>query len=161
MFRRTFEAQIWQWPINRLNTTNTNMYTFMFGQHIPGPGKRRVREAVAQKDAELAETDIAVRARDVMDRVKRACAELFVARKAIEVHHASVGLLRQLADVAQAKEPRCRIRRHEAHRRTDHRRHGDVNDPCADHHAGHLLHHEAARAAPGALKSSGMTILIG
>ena len=89
------------------------MYTFMFfifGRDIPGPGKRRVREAVAQKDAELAETDTAVRARDVVDRVKRAYAELFVARKAIEVHHASVDLLWQLADVTQAKEPRCRIR---------------------------------------------------
>lgn len=105
----TFEAQIWQWPINTLNPTNTNMYMFMFGQDIPGPGKRRLREAVVQKEVELAETDIAVRARDVVDRVKRAYAELFLARKAIEVHHASVDLLRQLADVAQAKYTTGRI----------------------------------------------------
>ena len=105
----TFEAQIWQWPINTLNPTNTNMYMFMFGQDIPGPGKRRLREAVAQKDVELAQTDIAVRARDVVDRVKRAYAELFLARRAIEVHHASVDLLRQLADAAQAKYRTGRI----------------------------------------------------
>lgn len=105
----TFEAQIWQWPINTLNPTNTNMYMFMFGQDIPGPGKRRLREAVVQKDVELAEIDIAVRARDVVDRVKRAYAELFLARKAIEIHHASVDLLRQLADVAQAKYTTGRI----------------------------------------------------
>ncbi len=105
----TFEAQIWQWPINTLNPTNTDMYMFMVGQDIPGPGKRRLREAVVQKDVELAETDIAVRARDVVDRVKRAYAELFLARKAIEVHHASVDLLRQLADVAQAKYTTGRI----------------------------------------------------
>ena len=105
----TFEAQIWQWPINTLNPTNTTMYMFMVGQDIPGPGKRRLREAVAQKDVELAETDIAIRARDVVDRVKRAYAELFVARKAIEVHHASVDLLRQLADVAQVKYTTGRI----------------------------------------------------
>lgn len=105
----TFEAQIWQWPIHTLNPTNTNMYMFMVGQDIPGPGKRRLREAVVQKDVELAGTDIAVRARDVVDRVKRAYAELFLARKAIEVHHASVDLLRQLADVAQAKYTTGRI----------------------------------------------------
>ena len=105
----TFEAQIWQWPIDTLNPTNTNMYMFMVSQDIPGPGKRRLREAVVQKDVELAETDIAVRARDVVDRVKRAYAELFLARKAIEVHHASVDLLRQLADVAQAKYTTGRI----------------------------------------------------
>lgn len=105
----TFEAQIWQWPIDTVNPANTNMYMFMFGQDIPGPGKRRLREAVVQKDVALAETDIAVRARDVVDRVKRAYAELFLARKAIEVHHASVDLLRQLADVAQAKYTTGRI----------------------------------------------------
>lgn len=105
----TFEAQIWQWPINTLNPSNTNMYMFMVGQDIPGPGKRRLREAVVQKDVELAGTDIAVRARDVVDRIKRAYAELFLARKAIEVHHASVDLLRQLADVAQAKYTTGRI----------------------------------------------------
>lgn len=105
----TFEAQIWQWPINTVNPANTNMYMFMVGQDIPGPGKRRLREAVVQKDVELAETDIAVRARHVVDQVKRAYAELFLARKAIEVHHASVDLLRQLADVAQAKYTTGRI----------------------------------------------------
>jgi cobalt-zinc-cadmium efflux system outer membrane protein len=105
----TFEAQIWQWPINTLNPTDTNMYMFMFGQDIPGPGKRRLREAVAQKDVQLADTDIAVRARGVVDSVKRAYVEVFVARKAMEIHHASVDLLRQLADAAQAKYTTGRI----------------------------------------------------
>jgi outer membrane protein TolC len=105
----TLEAQIWQWPIGTLNPARTNMYMFMVGQDVPGRGKRRLREAVALKDAELAEADIAVRARDVIDRVKRAYADLFLARKAIEVHHASVDLLRQLADVAQAKYATGRI----------------------------------------------------
>lgn len=105
----TFEAQIWQWPINTLNPANTNMYMFMFGQDIPGPGKRRLRQAVVEKEVELAATDIAVRARDVVDQVKRAYAELFLSRKAIEVHHGSVDLLRQLADVAQVKYTTGRI----------------------------------------------------
>lgn len=105
----TFEAQIWQWPINTLNPANTNMYMFMAGQDIPGPGKRRLREAVIAKEVELAETEIAVQARGVVERVKHAYAELFLARKAISVHHASVDLLRQLADVAQVKYTTGRI----------------------------------------------------
>ncbi|MGH9311584.1 MAG: TolC family protein [Vicinamibacterales bacterium] len=105
----TLEAQIWQWPINTLNPANTNMYMFMVGQDIPGSGKRRLRAAVAEKDVELAATEIAVRARDVVDRVKRTYADLFLARKAIEVHLASVELLRQFAEVTQAKYATGRI----------------------------------------------------
>jgi len=105
----TFEAQIWQWPIHTLNPARTNMYMFMLGQDIPGPGKRRLRSAVAEKDVELAASEIALGAREVVTRVKRAYADLFLARKGIEVHHASVDLMRQLAEIAQAKYATGRI----------------------------------------------------
>src|SRR5712692_4731283 len=39
------EAQIWQWPINTINPTNTNMYMLMAGQDFPGRGKRDLRAA--------------------------------------------------------------------------------------------------------------------
>ena len=32
----SFEAQIWQWPINTLNAGNTNMYMFTVAQSLPG-----------------------------------------------------------------------------------------------------------------------------
>ena len=99
----TFEAQIWQWPVTTLNALNTNSYMFTFNQGLPGRGKRVLREAVAAKDVELAETEIAARARDVIGRIKRTYAELFVSRKALEVHLASVSLLRQLADISAAR----------------------------------------------------------
>jgi outer membrane protein, heavy metal efflux system len=99
----TFEAQIWQWPINTLNPARTNMYMFSLDQMIPGPGKRGLREALSRKDVELAEAGIAVRARDIVDRVKQAYADLLLARKAIGIQRASIDLLRQLADAAQAK----------------------------------------------------------
>jgi outer membrane protein TolC len=105
----TLEAQIWQWPINTLNPANTSMYMFMVGQDIPGAGKRGLRAAVAEKDVQLAAIEIAVRARDVVDRVKRTYADLFLARKAIEVHLASVELLRQFAEVTQVKYTTGRI----------------------------------------------------
>lgn len=104
-----FEAQIWQWPINTLNPANTDMFMFMVGQDIPGRGKRQLRAAVAEKDVELAANEIAVRAREVLDQVKRAYAELFVTRKEIDIHLANVNLLRQFADISQAKYVTGRI----------------------------------------------------
>jgi outer membrane protein, heavy metal efflux system len=105
----TFEAQIWQWPINTVNPANTTMYMFTVGQDIPGRGKRRARAAVLEKDAEVAETEIAVRAREVIEEVKRTYAELFLARQHIHIHVQSVDLLRQFADVAEAKYTTGRI----------------------------------------------------
>lgn len=99
----TFEAQIWQWPFNTLNPANVDMYMFMAGQDIPGPGKRALRAAVAAKDVQLAETEIAVGARGVIDAVKRAYSDLFLSRTAITIHHESLDLLRQFADITSAK----------------------------------------------------------
>lgn len=103
------EGTIWQWPINTLNPANTNMYMLMVGQEFPGRGKRDLRAAVVEKDIGLAETDVAVRARQIVNDVKQAYASLFIARRAIEIHVASVDLLRQLADVAQIKYTTGRI----------------------------------------------------
>lgn len=105
----SFEAQIWQWPLTAFNPADTSMYMFTIGQDLPGRGKRRLRVAVAEKDVEIAENEIAVRGRDVLDQVKRTYAELFVARKDIEIHLASVDLLRQFAEISHAKYAAGRI----------------------------------------------------
>ena len=99
----TAEAQIWQWPINTLNPANTNMYMFMLGQDLPGRGKRDARAAVAEKDVALADANVAVRARQIVNEITQAYASLFIARKATDVHLASVDLLRQIADAGQVK----------------------------------------------------------
>jgi cobalt-zinc-cadmium efflux system outer membrane protein len=85
------------------------MYMFMLGQDIPGRGKRDLRAALAEKDIALAQTDVTIRARQVVNEVKQAYAQLFIARKATEVHLASVELLRQIADVSQLKYATGRI----------------------------------------------------
>jgi outer membrane protein TolC len=103
------EAQIWQWPIATLNPANTNMYMFTLSQPLPGSGKRELRAALASKDVALAESDLAIRARQVVADVKQAYATLYLARKAIDVHLESVDLLRQIADVSQAKYTTGRI----------------------------------------------------
>ena len=103
------EAQIWQFPVNTLNPANANMYMFMVGQELPGRGKRALRESVLQTDVELAEADIAVRARAVVDEVKRAYAELFLARASIDIYRDNLALLRQFADISHAKYETGRI----------------------------------------------------
>src|SRR5437867_3014731 len=103
------EAQVWQWPINSINPKNTNMYMFMVSQELPGRGKRDLRAAVAEKDIALAENDVTVRARQIVNEIKQGYATLFIARKAIDVHLESVDLLRQIADVSQTKYTTGRI----------------------------------------------------
>jgi len=97
------EAQIWQWPITTLNPTATNMYMFTARQEIPGRGKRDAEAALLDADAAVAGNAVAVQAREVVDQVKRAYADLYLARKAIDVHLESVGLVRQFADVSAVK----------------------------------------------------------
>ena len=99
----SFEAQIWQWPVSTINPLNTNMYMFTIQQDLPGRGKRDARAAVAEKEAELASTEIAVRAREVIKDVMRAYADLAVARRAIDIRLGSVDLLRQFADASTIK----------------------------------------------------------
>ena len=103
------EAQIWQWPFNSINPADTNMYMLMVTQDLPGRGKRQLRAAVVEKDIALAESDIAIRARDVVNQIKQSYAALYIARKAIAVYLDSVELLRQIADVSQAKYTTGRI----------------------------------------------------
>jgi outer membrane protein, heavy metal efflux system len=99
----TLEAQIWQWPINTLNPANTSMYMLTVTQDIPGRGKRQLQQTLAEKDADIAANDIAIRAREVVERVKRAYADLYLSRKAIEIHQASVALLREFAEASTIK----------------------------------------------------------
>ena len=103
------EAQIWQWPLNTLNPARTNMYMFMLTQEFPGRGKRALRVGVAEKDIAVAESGVVARTRDVINQVKQTYADLFVSRKAAETDRAAADLLRQLADVAQAKYETGRI----------------------------------------------------
>ena len=56
---------------------------------------------------------------------------------------------------------RRRLGRHEADRRPDHRRDGDLDDSCADHHAGDFLPHEALCLAQGHPSGCGDGAVVG
>jgi outer membrane protein TolC len=95
----TFEAQIWRWPLTTVNPLDTEMYMFTASQDLPGRGKRALRATVLEKEADQASNEIAVRARDVINQVKQAYADLFVSRQAVAVHQESVELLRQTTEL--------------------------------------------------------------
>ena len=97
------EGQIWQWPINTLDPSNVAMYMVIGEQELPGRGKRAAREAVALKDVQLAEAAVPVRARDIVAGVQRAYADLYLARKAIEVSARTGEILKQVADATQVR----------------------------------------------------------
>lgn len=122
------EAQVWQWPVNTLNPASVGMYMLMVSQEVPGRGKRALRTVLAEKDVALAENDVALRMRDLASEVRHAYTSLFIARRAIEVHQASVELLRQMTDVAQAKYSTGRISQQDVLKPTLElsRLHGDI-----------------------------------
>jgi outer membrane protein TolC len=109
----SFEAQIWQWPVTTVNPLNTNMYMFTIQQEIPGRGKRDLRAALAEKEVEQVSADVAVRARDVVKEIMRAYADLVIARRATEIHLASVDVLRQFADASTLKYSAGRSSQHD------------------------------------------------
>jgi outer membrane protein, heavy metal efflux system len=96
-------AQIWQWPVSSLNPRNTGGYMVMAEQSFPGRGKRALRERAAAAEIPVMEYDVAADARRVVEAVTQAYTELAFARASSDVYRANLGLLRQLADSAQAR----------------------------------------------------------
>ena len=99
----TLDAEIWQWPLTSVNPLDTNMYMFTMRQEIPGRGKRAALRAAADSRVDVANNDIAVRAREVIAQVARAYAELAISRQSITNHLAHVDLLRQTAELTTVR----------------------------------------------------------
>lgn len=72
-------------------------------QAFPFPGKLVLREQVARRSAEIAEQALRAKERELIVRLKQAYYDLFLAHKAIQIHHEQVQLLRQFVEVANAK----------------------------------------------------------
>jgi outer membrane protein TolC len=96
------EAQIWQWPLTTINPAGAT-YMFAAQQDFPGRGKRDLRAKLSLAEVAAAEAAIPVRARDIVNDIKRTYAELFVARKSVEVTKETIDLLRQIAESTQVR----------------------------------------------------------
>ncbi len=107
------EVRIWRWPVTTLDPRRVDMYMLTLDQALPGPGKRRLRAELAASDVELAQAALAAETRAVIDEVAAAYAELRLARRAVDLHRASVALLHQFADISQAKYASGRFAQHD------------------------------------------------
>ena len=95
-----FETQIWGWPVTTLNPARTDMYMFMTEQELPGRGKRAARELVSQREAEMTQRLIVVRANEIVNDVKQAYVELLQARATTALYDQQTPILREIADAA-------------------------------------------------------------
>lgn len=72
-------------------------------QAFPFPGKLVLREQVARRSAEITEQALCAKERELIARLKQAYYDLFLAHKAIRIHHEQVQLLRQFVEIADAR----------------------------------------------------------
>ncbi len=71
------------------------------GQNIPWPGTLAAREAVAEHQAAMANRDVDVLRLQLAATTKSAYAEWYFIERAVEIHHATHALLRELKTVAE------------------------------------------------------------
>jgi outer membrane protein, heavy metal efflux system len=94
------EAQIWGWPVTTLNPARTDMYMLTAEQELPGKGKRAARTLVAQRDAEISQQLIAVRANEILSDLRQAYVDLAFTRKAFDVYAQQTNLLQEITETA-------------------------------------------------------------
>ena len=94
------EAQIWGWPITTLNPARTDMYMLTAEQELPGKGKRAARTLVVQRDAEISQQLIAVRANQILSDLRQAYVDLAFTREAFDVYAQQTNLLQEITETA-------------------------------------------------------------
>jgi outer membrane protein TolC len=94
------EAQIWGWPVTTLNPVRTDMYMVMAEQELPGKGKRAARALVAEREADMSQQQVAVRANQILADVRNAYIDLAFTRETFALYSRQAALLDQLTETA-------------------------------------------------------------
>ena len=94
------EAQIWGWPVTSLNPARTDMYMLMAEQELPGKGKRAARVLVAEREADLSQQQIAVRANEILADVRNAYIDLAFTRETFALYSRQTALLNEVTETA-------------------------------------------------------------
>ena len=94
--------QFWNSP-QSFNVTRSDNTILGLSQSFPFPGKLALKGDVASRSAEMTEQSVRAKERDLVARLKRDYYDLFVAQKAVQLHHEQVDLLRQFVAIANAK----------------------------------------------------------
>ncbi len=95
-------VQLWNFP-QTFNVTQTQNNIFGLSQNLPFPGKLALKGDVASRSADMTEQAVRAKERELVARLKQAYYDLFLAQKAIQIHHEQVELLRQFVEIANAK----------------------------------------------------------
>jgi outer membrane protein, heavy metal efflux system len=95
-------VQLWNIP-QPFKATQADNSIFGLSQNLPFPGKLALKGDVASRSAEITEQAVRAKERELVARLKRDYYDLFVAQKAIQIHHEQVDLLRQFVAIANAK----------------------------------------------------------
>lgn len=98
----TLSVQLWNVP-QTFNVTQTQNSIFGLSQSFPFPGKLALKGDVASRSAEMTEQTVHGKERELVARLKQAYYDLFLAQKAIQIHHEQVELIRQFVEIANAK----------------------------------------------------------
>ncbi|MGH7206809.1 MAG: TolC family protein, partial [Nitrospiraceae bacterium] len=98
----TLQVQWWNFPEN-FNPGQAANTILSLSQKFPFPGKLALKEEVASRSAGITEQALHAKERDLIARVKQAYYDLFLAHKAIQIHHEQIDLLRQFFEIANAK----------------------------------------------------------
>jgi len=98
----TLSVQLWNIP-QPFKATQADNAIFGLSQNLPFPGKRSLKGDVASRSAEMTEQAVRAKERELVARLKQAYYDLFLAQKAVQIHHQQVDLLRQFVEIANAK----------------------------------------------------------
>ena len=85
------------------NVTQTQNSIFGLSQNLPFPGKLALKSEMAGKSAEMAEQALRAKERELVARLKQVYYDLFLADKAIQIHHEQINLLKQFFEIANAR----------------------------------------------------------
>ncbi len=95
-------VQLWNFP-QSFNVTQTQNSIFSLSQSFPFPGKLALKGDIASRSAEMTEQALRAKEREVVARLKQTYYDLFLAHKAIQIHHEQINLLKQFFETANAK----------------------------------------------------------
>ncbi|MDF0644771.1 MAG: TolC family protein [Nitrospira sp.] len=98
----TLSVQLWNFP-QTFNVTQAQNTIFGLSQSFPFPGKLALKGEVASRSAEMTEQAVRAKERELVARLKQAYYDLFLAQKALQIHHEQVDLLRQFVEIAAAR----------------------------------------------------------
>src|SRR6185295_10405386 len=83
--------------------TQADNTIFGLSQSLPFPGKLALKGDVASRSAEMTEQSVRAKERELVARLKQAYYDVFLAQKAVQIHHEQVELLRQFVAIANTK----------------------------------------------------------